>query len=156
MKSAEELIRLHLPTQNVMQLATCVDDQPWVCNVHYCHDEVLNLYWISDKSSRHSKEIAQNPKASVVIKIHENTAAEPYLIGISIEGKASVITDEKQKHIAAKLYIAKHATRQDFIDKVMDDSNGFAFYCLTSTKFVLFDTKDFKDQPRQEWTRGDN
>jgi uncharacterized protein YhbP (UPF0306 family) len=40
----KKIIKDYLQTPRVMQLATCVDNQPWVCNVHYYVDDDLNFY----------------------------------------------------------------------------------------------------------------
>lgn len=56
-----------------MQLATAVNDQPYLCTVHYYSDDNLNFYWSSKPFRRHSGEIEQNPKVSTYVLIHENT-----------------------------------------------------------------------------------
>jgi nitroimidazol reductase NimA-like FMN-containing flavoprotein (pyridoxamine 5'-phosphate oxidase superfamily) len=45
-------IREYLPNIVHMSLGTCVDNQPWVCEVHFVYDDDLNLYWRSQPSRR--------------------------------------------------------------------------------------------------------
>ncbi len=78
MAEAQELIRQYLPKINVMQLATSVDSQPWLCIVHYYSDEDLNFYWISTPERRHSQEIKDNQKAAAAILVHENNPSKLY------------------------------------------------------------------------------
>ncbi len=46
----EKVIREYLPKVIHMSLATCVDNRPWVCEVHFVYDDDLNLYWRSTRS----------------------------------------------------------------------------------------------------------
>jgi nitroimidazol reductase NimA-like FMN-containing flavoprotein (pyridoxamine 5'-phosphate oxidase superfamily) len=56
----EQIIRDYLPNVIHLSLATCVDNKPRVCEVHYVYDD-LNLYFRSKLSRRHSQEIFHNP-----------------------------------------------------------------------------------------------
>lgn len=146
--TTEEKIKKYLPTKNVMQLATARDNQPWVCNVHYYTDEDLNFYWISEPGRRHSLELKDNPKAAAVIKIHENTPEENYVIGISVEGTAEEV--ELDETIAAA-YRDKLDKGETFVEDMRSGKKPYKFYKLTPKNFVLFDTQDFTGDPRKEW-----
>ncbi|HSX53143.1 MAG TPA: pyridoxamine 5'-phosphate oxidase family protein [Patescibacteria group bacterium] len=149
--NAEEAIREYLPTGNVMQLATSVDGQPWVCTVHFYSDDNLNLYWISMPDRRHSKEITQNPKVAATIMVHENTKDEPYVIGITIEGTAEFIGEYANEQIG-KGYVEKHHIGPEFLSDIQSGKNPNKFYKLKPSNIVMFNNKDFPDNPRQEWT----
>jgi nitroimidazol reductase NimA-like FMN-containing flavoprotein (pyridoxamine 5'-phosphate oxidase superfamily) len=43
------------------------DGKPWISPVFYGYDEDYNIYWISDKDSRHSELIRTNPQVAIVI-----------------------------------------------------------------------------------------
>ncbi len=139
----------YLKTARVMQLATCVDNQPWACTVHFYSDGELNFYWVSMTSRRHSIEIEQNPKVAIAVKIHEDTASENYVIGISAEGEAAQIEMDEIKKIGEK-YISKLGKKPKLLEDILAGNGGFTFYKFTPSKFVLFDLKNFPDQPRQE------
>ena len=145
----EELIREFLPSKNVLQLATSVNNQPWVCNVHYYSDDDLNMYWISTPQRRHSEEIKQNPRVAVVIKVHENTPNENYIIGLSAEGTAELAGRDLGQINEA--YMKKLDKPAQLMADIKDGSNPHEFYKFSPTKFVLFDTKNFPKEPRQEW-----
>jgi uncharacterized protein YhbP (UPF0306 family) len=149
--SVEELIKQHLPTQKVMQLATARDNQPWACNVHYFSDNNLNLYWFSEPGRRHSQEINDNPKASAVIKVHENTPEEDYVIGITVEGEAGLVTELEDSILES--FRDKHNKGDKFVEAVKSGIKTSQLYKLTPQKIVLFDNKDFPEQPRQEWVK---
>lgn len=63
----KELIQNYLGTTRMLQIATCVNLQPWVCTVYYAFDEKMNIYWISTLDRRHSKEIGINPNVACSI-----------------------------------------------------------------------------------------
>ena len=51
-----QLIKTYLQQVKVMQLATSHNSQPWAVNVHFAFNDKLNLYWMSTKERRHSRE----------------------------------------------------------------------------------------------------
>ena len=145
----KDLIKQYLGQRNVMQLATSVNDQPYVCNVHFYADDQLNLYWISTEARRHSQELAQNPKVSAAILIHENTPAENYVIGLTIIGTVEFLGKTVDSEIAAG-YINKLQKEPSLIEEIASGQNPHRFYRLTPSSFVLFDSKNFPQDPRQE------
>lgn len=144
-----QLIKEYLQKPRVMQLATCVDNQPWACNVHFYVDENFNFYWVSMTDRRHSLELEKNPKAAITVKIHEDTPEENYVIGISAEGEAAQIGMEEIKKIGEK-YINRLSKKPKLLEDILAESGGFTFYKFIPSKLVLFDIKNFPDDPRQE------
>lgn len=146
----EELIRQYVEQIKIMQLATSVDGQPWVCTVHYYSDKALNFYWISTEEREHSQDIAQNPKVAAAILVHENTLEERYVQGISIEGEAELIG----QHIAPEIgerYIQKTGREPSLLSDIASGKNPHKFYRLKPSRIILFDTKNFPEDPRQVW-----
>ena len=92
----KKLINSHLAQARVMQLATAMSNQPWVCTVHFASDDELNLYWTSKIERRHSMEIAKNNKVSAAIPIEDNQK-DGYVIGLSFEGVAKVLSGKQQE-----------------------------------------------------------
>jgi len=133
-----------------MQLATSFNDQPWACTVHYYSDTDLNLYWISTKEREHSKHIAQNPNVAAAVLVHLNTSEERYIIGISVQGKAELV-DEQLPRDLGQNYIQKTGRDPSLLSDIASGKNPHKFYRLTPSKIVLFDTKNFRGNPRQEW-----
>lgn len=146
-----DLVKKYINQANIMQLATSLDDEPWACNIHFYADNDLNIFWLSAKDRRHSEHIALNPNAAVAIKIKEDTADDKDVVGISISGKAECIEDEVEESIAEN-FTRKHKKPSDYVDGALNRTAPHRFYRLTPTKIVLFDTKNFPDDPRQEIT----
>ncbi len=146
----KKLINDHLKTARVLQLATSANNQPWACNVHFYADDEFNLYWISKPDRRHSKDIASNPKAAITIKIHEDTEAEKYIVGLSAEGTSELLRDEEAKEIGHK-YGEKLDKEPSLIADILEGRNPHKFYKFTPSSIVLFDTKNFPNDPRQEY-----
>ncbi len=145
----KKLITDHLKTARVMQLATCVNNQPWACTVHFYSDDDLNFYWASIISRRHSEEIEQNPQVAIAVKIHEDTPEEKYVIGISAEGVAELIDNDEIKKIGDQ-YISKLDKDPDLVTDILSGKKPFKFYKFIPSKIVLFDILNFPDDPRQE------
>jgi len=146
----QDIVKQFLPKLNIMQLATSSDNKPWACNVHYYSDEGLNFYWISTLETRHSQDIAQNQQVAATILVHENTPEENYVIGISIEGTAELVGENIDDQIG-EAYVKKHGKGPNLVRDIASGSNPHKFYCLKPSKIVLFDSKNFPKNPRQEW-----
>lgn len=147
----KDLVKKYLPTVNIMQLATSKNDQPWVCTLHYYHDDELNFYWISTPERRHSQDIKTNPKVSITVLVHENTPDEPYVIGISLEGIAEHIGTDMEDGVV-EAFQNKHDKDSEFMRDVKNGTNPHQFYKFTPKNIVMFNNKDFPDNPRQEWS----
>lgn len=148
MKIAEQMIRDYIPKVNIMQLATSVNDQPWLCTVHFFSDEELNFYWCSTIDRRHSKEIAGNSRVACYVLVHENTPHENYVIGISVEGTA-VLVDPQHAKAAIEGYVSKLGKDKATLRDLMNGTKPL--YRLTPTSIVMFNNKDFPENSRQEW-----
>lgn len=144
----EQQVKEALKNSRIMQLATAVNDQPWICTVHFFADDTLNMYWCSEATRRHSKELTANNKASVYLLVHENTPEEDYVIGISLEGTAERI-DGSQHQTACEGYVNKLGRDETVLKQLLSDEK--AFYRFTPSSIVMFNNRDFPDNPRQEW-----
>jgi uncharacterized protein YhbP (UPF0306 family) len=146
----QEVVKQYLPQINIMQLATVADGNPYLCTVHYYSDDDFNLYWASMLSRRHSKEIEQNPQVAAYVLVHENTPEEDYVVGITFIGKAKLV-GAKVNPAITEAYAKKLGDSPDFVRKVAEDTTPFKFYEFRTEKVVLFDNKNFPDDPRQEF-----
>lgn len=81
--------------------------------------------------------------------VHENTEEENYVIGITIEGTAELVGEVLPKSIG-EAYVAKHKKANSLLEDIRTGKNLHKFYKLKAEKIVLFDNKDFPDDPRQE------
>src|ERR1019366_1117415 len=99
MANAQELIKKYLPNVNIIQLATSVNNQPWLCAVHFYSDANLNLYWLSTLERQHSQQLKQNPRTAAYFLVHENTPAEGYVIGILATGTVQLVGENIDEQI---------------------------------------------------------
>ena len=133
-----------------MQLATSVNNQPWACTVHFASDHDLNLYWTSKPDRRHSQEIAQNSNVSVTIPIEDNQK-DGYVIGLSFAGKAEILKG-KDEELAHNLSVKKLNRPANRLAAIRNDEDPHQYYRLKPSLIVLFDSKNFPDDPRRELT----
>ena len=99
----EKIIREILPKGHLMSLATVDDGGPWVSDVIYIYDDALNLYWISDPATRHSKALLQNSNVALTITV-SNKSKEPNE-GLQIAGVAEKL--EGKQYELTKLHWGK-------------------------------------------------
>lgn len=148
MKTIEELIRKYIKTGRMMQIATVSGDQSWSCTLYYASDKNLNLYWISQPNTRHSKELHKNPKvsASIPIKFDDLT-----VVGVQLEGEASLVEDSDEINEKVKLYSHKFNRGDEWLKDFITGNNRHKLYKIKPTLFVIFDRVNFPDDSRKEW-----
>ncbi len=130
------MIRGYLPQVIHMSLGTCVDNKPWVCEVHYVYDKELNFYYRSKPQRRHSVEIDANP--NVAGNIVTQHFLNQKVRGVYFEGVAEKLTDVTADHVAYQLYCERFGTDEAILDEAKEDT-GHGFYKITVNNFVVFD-----------------
>jgi uncharacterized protein YhbP (UPF0306 family) len=147
MLNVEKTIRDYLPGVIHMSLATCVNNQPWICEVHYVFDDDLNLYFRSILSRRHSIEIAANKNVSGNIVEQHVAGQKPR--GVYFEGEAELLENVDENHPAFKLYCERFNTDS----KILDDAknpDGHKFYKITVKKYYVFDSRESSPSQKYE------
>lgn len=142
----QQLIDEYLPKQHMMQLATCINGQPWCCTVYFVHDDKRNLYWASLPARRHSREIEQNSKVAVAIPIKH--AKGEKVVGIQVEGTAEMLQPSESNRLIIEAYACKFGRDAEWVDDFTAGKNQHQLYKLTPQNFVLFDDVNFPDNPR--------
>ncbi|NNN20841.1 MAG: hypothetical protein HKL80_02400 [Acidimicrobiales bacterium] len=147
----KHLVNEYLSRTRMLQLATCLNDQPWNCTVYYAFDDDWNIYWISTPDRRHSKEIVINPKVSGAIAFSQEPYPKDGVQGLQFEGVAEMLSgDEEEK--ASKFYIDQLDREDTLLEDIRSGKNPHKFYRIKPTKFVLFDSVHFPDNSRREIT----
>lgn len=147
-KDLKELISEYLKEAKLMQIATSLDGQPWVCSVWFAADKDLNIYWFSSAVRRHSKEVLINPKVSGAIVLPQTPDDPPR--GIQFSGEARLLKDEAEIDKAVSYYAGRIFSKDKIKEFMEDTGNPHKFYKIKPTQFVLFDIVNFPDNSRQE------
>ncbi len=134
-----KVIREYLPDIIHLSLATCSGNKPWVCELHYVFDDNLNLYFRSLESRRHSQEIVANPMVAGSIVIQHTASQKPR--GVYFEGRAEMLSDVDENHVAFKLYCERFGTDKEILDEARTE-NGHKFYRIIVDKFYVFDSRE--------------
>ena len=122
----KKLIKDYLEEAKLMQLSTCVDNQPWVCHVWFAADENLNIYWFSSTTRRHSREVMKNPKVSAAIVLPHTPEDIPR--GLQLEGDAQLLTDEKDIQKARSVYEGRIFSKKVVNDLIKSKDSPHKFY----------------------------
>ena len=124
----------------LLHIATCSNDQAWLCTVYYVADKQQNLYWLSFPSRRHSKELAQNNKAAIAIAIKQDLP----VIGVQAEGVVEIVKDPQVVENVMKSYVKKYGEGQKFYDNFVAGKNQHEMYKFSPNRYVLFDETNVK------------
>lgn len=131
----ESIIREYIDKSFHLSLGTCVDNKPWVCEVHFVYDEDLNLYYRSLTSRRHSQEIARNPNVAGNIVRQHALADIPH--AIYFEGTAERIVDEAERQRVFPYFKNRLGSPDDKLDEARRE-DGHQFYKITVSKWYAF------------------
>ncbi|MDB5186754.1 MAG: rnhA [Candidatus Saccharibacteria bacterium] len=146
-KTAEEYTDEFLALGTVMQLATSIDNKPWISTVYFVADSERNIYWLSLPERRHSKEVATNPQAAIAIAIKQDLP----VIGIQAAGQVSIVEDDEAVKRIVETYVGKYdGVGKDFYQRFVVGKNKHQLYKLTPTQLALFDEVHFKENPVQK------
>jgi len=132
-----------LITTPFMALATNGGDGLWNNPVHYAYDNSLNIYFMSQPSSRHMKHISSNPNVALAIY----TTQQPALgnvRGVQIRGIASVLAD-KEIETAHRIYYGRSefASVKATPENYMGPDAPWRYVRVTPTEIAYFDSERF-------------
>lgn len=131
---AEDFIKNH----NLLTIATCDKNSPWVANVFYYSDENLNLYFLSGNKSLHSQHIEKNDKVAISIYDHDSKWGE--VKGVQMKGKVEELKlIEAIKVLANFKKIFKVKLKETDLKEVV----GSRFYRFYPAEIHLRDSANF-------------
>lgn len=145
----KKLIKDYLNEAKLMQLATSIDSQPWVCSVWFASDDDLNIYWFSSTTRRHSKEVLGNKKVAAAIVLPQTPDDTPR--GLQLQGVAEILTEQEDIDKAKSVYKGRIFSGEKINELISSATSLHRFYRIKPTHFVLFDAVNFSDNPRQEY-----
>ncbi|MBI2581434.1 pyridoxamine 5'-phosphate oxidase family protein [Candidatus Woesearchaeota archaeon] len=144
----EEFVRKYLKEGRMLQIATVDEGQPWSCTVYYASDEDLNIYWISEPNTRHSREIQKHSKVAGSIPIKFD---DLIVIGVQLEGDAELVKSTSEIKEKLRLYSDKFNRGMDWYESFVAGKNEYKLYRIRPRLFVIFDRVNFPENNRQEW-----
>jgi uncharacterized protein YhbP (UPF0306 family) len=131
----EKIVREYIDKTIHMSLASCKDNTPWVCEVHFAYDQDLNLYFRSLSTRRHSLEIAENPRvAGDIIKQHEMGEGA---VGVYFEGTAKRLEAGEEQNKAFKNLKARLGVADEALNEAAHE-DGHQFYKITVDNWYVF------------------
>ena len=92
------------------------DGSPRAADVYFCSDANLNLYFYSDPASRHSRNIARDPRVAAAVRIESIDWHE--VKGVQLEGEAARVDDLDERQKAWRMMCAKFPFYESFTDVI--------------------------------------
>jgi len=119
MTGLRDRIRAFLAQHNTMTVATVGDaGAPQAAAVFFAADDALDLFFLSSPNSRHSINLARQPR--VAASIQADNQAWQAIQGLQIEGPARLIDSVTEMAHAVRVY----AGRYDFLRSLLDGVDG--------------------------------
>jgi uncharacterized protein len=102
-----------LAAHSTLSLATLgPDGQPMVASLFFVTDDWPRIYWLSAASSRHSRNLAERPRAA--ISVHAATWRWTEIVGVQLEGTVAVVPPGADWQAAWERYVAKFPFAVEF------------------------------------------
>jgi uncharacterized protein YhbP (UPF0306 family) len=101
-----DAIRQMLESHNTITLATCRDGKPWAASLFFASDRKLNIYFVSDRRTRHAGDIDDCEDA--VATVNADCARWAEVTGLQIEGRVEKISGIVRMN-ALRSYLSKFA-----------------------------------------------
>jgi len=135
----EQTIREYIPQVIHMSIATVKDNRPWVCEVHFSHDDDLNLYFISSSETRHAQELIANSyvAGNIVTQHHKNQKVRC----VDFEGTAQMLDGEEAEKTAYQAYVGRYGESENLLNEIRKDGNT-RFFKINVENYYLFDSYD--------------
>ncbi|GBE20123.1 MAG TPA: hypothetical protein ENG87_03715 [Candidatus Pacearchaeota archaeon] len=135
-----------------MQVSTSQNNKPRIFNCWFSYDKNFNFYYISPSTSKHSKEIINNPSVAVSIvnpKMSKGVGQD--VQGLMLEGTAKQVKG-KELLIAYMNFLKKYPKVSQYIKFVnkkvkMKDTK---IYKITPKQGIWYDEINFEDYPRRK------
>jgi general stress protein 26 len=125
-------------------IATTDKKTVWANPVYFAWDSNLNIYFISQLHSRHMQNIKKNSQVAVSIY---KTEQKGNVKGIQLEGKATILSDQKQIEKAFDIYYGRAGKGPDVAGYINNPT--WLFVKIIPEKTYYFDTRFFGEE-RQE------
>lgn len=95
-----------LKTQNILTLSTLADGElPWSTPLFYLLRDDLRIYWVSSRSSLHSRSLAATQEVSIAV--HAATDQWKEIRGVQMRGTVRTVESPQER----KEVLAAYATR---------------------------------------------
>lgn len=121
MKPADEAKKIIAENIYMTVATSSLDGKPWISPVFFSYDEGYNLYWVSNKDSRHSTLIRKNPQAAIVIFNSHEPEGEGD--GVYFEARIEELSDEKEIEQAINI-MNKRISKEELRIKKLDYVTG--------------------------------
>ncbi len=135
---AERIIAF-LEANHVMSLATVGSLGPHAATLFYACDR-LNLVWVSDPNSRHSRELEADARVSATVA--PDTSDYALIRGAQVHGTAHRVTDLDERSRLLALLVQRYsflAKPKDAPPKIAAAFDSAAVYRLEAARIVLID-----------------
>lgn len=130
-----------LSATDYCSLATVDEKGVWSNPVYFAWDNKYNLYFISQMQSRHMQNIQKNNRIAVSIY---NTEQKGDVIGIQLEGGATILEKEEDKKSAHQVYYGRSGSLKQN-EFAMHDSK-WLFVKITPGQIYYFNSEVFGEE----------
>lgn len=135
----------YLNSTQFLSLATYGEKGVWVCPVYFVFDEKFNLYFISQPTSRHMRNIKSNSKVSVAI-YSTNQSPLKDVFGVQLEGEANILSEPDEIEKARSTYFKETEFRQPVKEGDYLTENSWLFVRIIPKEVYCFDTRYFGEE----------
>lgn len=140
MKDKQKLLTF-LQSQRLMTLATC-SDKPHTSSVYYGISDNFMLYFISEKTTQHCRDIVSNPHVAVAITDSRQVVTDKK-VGAQVTGIVSEVKEILELKKALSLWTKNNPGLENIINlkAIQEKLIKGRFYKVTPTEIKFFNEK---------------
>ena len=112
-----QAIRQLLESHNTITLATTDGENPWATAVFFASDAELNLYFVSDRRTRHGRNLADNGRVAGAVS--SDCASWSEIRGLQLQGQVTVL-EGFARLSALKTYLSKFPDLSSLLERPLD------------------------------------
>lgn len=144
MNKFRELAGQYMKEGRVMQLGTLHDNQPRVNSLYYvASDDLKSVYWLSEKTRRHSIDIDKNNLVGGAIVIKQDLP----VVGLQFEGEASEVLERDEQKRVIDDYTQKYGgATEGLYKRIVAGNNKHHLYKVAISRLEMFDDINFPNK----------
>jgi uncharacterized protein YhbP (UPF0306 family) len=134
-----------LESTELLSLATVNGSSAWINTAFYCYNDSLDLFFLSEPTTQHSKNLEANPSVAATIFESQQPWGPGKLRGLQIFGDCRCAVDQDLVE-GTHLYMTRFPPVQQWIKSPDDFDKGIInsrIYVLHPTRAKLFDESTF-------------
>ena len=138
-------LKSRLDMSQFLSLATRNENEVWTSPLYFAYDNAFTLYFISEKSSQHVRNLERTVSISCAIYSTSQKPGED-VVGIQMTDKAYAVNDEEREHAREVYFSATDARRPVAYGEFMEPTGEWHYFKIVPNEIFTLDSEIFGEK----------